>query len=303
MIPQVSCKIFRSSKISVNDLKSKLEALNGFVKGIIASKGHKEDTVLEKWLQSRFQKRIKDVTANLDELKTRSALQVALFESWNDLRWYIQRKGRTDAEELAEAVKVWVRMLAPFAPFVCEELWSRTGETGFVSVAQWPVCDEKKIDTVALEHENLVMDLITDTSNILKAMKIAPKRICYYTAAPWKWQVYLKVLGESLTGDAKIGDLMKHFSSDKDLKLHMREIAGLVPRILKALAKLSTERKIVVLKIKAVDEKDILDEAVAFLEERFKAEVSVFSEVDENCYDPKFRAAMALPHQPAIFVE
>ena len=127
-------------------------------------------------------------------MKTRTALQVALFETWNDMRWYIQRKGRTDAKELAEAVKVWVKMLAPFAPFICEELWSKTGETCFVSVAQWPVFDEEKIDVAAEEQENLIIDVMEDTVNILKATKITPKRICYYTAAPWKWQVYQKIL-------------------------------------------------------------------------------------------------------------
>jgi hypothetical protein len=57
------------------------------------------------------------------------------------------------------------------------------------------------------------------------------------------------------------------------------------------------------LKIKAVDEKEILDGALDFLKERFKAEVSVYSETNEKRYDPKHRAAMAMPNQPAIYVE
>jgi leucyl-tRNA synthetase len=288
---------------NVSDLKSKLEALNGFASGIIASGKHEEETVLERWLQSRLQRRIREVTASLDELKTRSALQVALFETWNDLRLYIQRKGNTDAKELAEAVKVWVKMLAPFAPFTCEELWSQTGEGGFISVASWPRYDEEKVDIAAEEQENLIIDVMSDTSNILKAMKITPKRVCYYTATPWKWQVYLKILDKSLTGELKINELIKEFASDKNLKPHMKDIAGLVPRIIKALTKLPTIRKVNVLKIKAVEEKEILDGAVGFLKERFKAEVSVYSETDEKRYDPKHRAGMAMPNQPAIYVE
>ena len=41
------------------------------------------------------------------------------------------------------------------------------------------------------------------------------------------------------------------------------------------------------LKIKTVDEKEILDSAVGFLKERFNAEISVYSEDDEKRYDPK----------------
>ena len=72
---------------------------------------------------------------------------------------------------------------------------------------------------------------------------------------------------------------------------------------MKALTKLPNERKANMLKIKAVDEKEILDSAIGFLKERFNAEVSVYSEDDQKRYDPKHRAAMAMPYQPAIYVE
>ena len=78
--------------------------------------------------------------------------------------------------------------------------------------------DEAKVDVAAEEQENLIIDVMSDTSNILKAMKITPKRICYYTAASWKWQVYLKVLDKTLAGEAKINELMKEFAADKELK-------------------------------------------------------------------------------------
>ena len=285
---------------NVSDLKTKFEALMAFVGGIIASAKKDEDTALERWLQSKLQHRIKEVTVSLDELKTRTALQVALFETWNDLRWYIQRKGNTDAKALGDAVKVWLKMLAPF---LCEELWSQTGEEGFISVAKWPVFDAAKIDVAAEEQENLVTDVMSDTSNILKAMKITPKRICYYVAAPWKWQVYFKVLEKTLAGEAKIGELMKEFAADKDLKPHMKDIAGMVPRVIKALTKVSGERKANMSKIGTVDELAIVAGAAGFLRDRFNAEVSVYSEVDEKRFDPKHRAVMAVPYQPAIYVE
>ena len=212
-------------------------------------------------------------------------------------------KASTDAKALGEAVNVWLKMLAPFAPFLCEELWSQTGEPGFISVAAWPIYDEAKIDVAALEQENLITDVMSDTSNILKAMKITPKHICYYMAAPWKWQVYLKVLEKSLVGDAKIGELMKEFAADKDLKPHMKDIAGIVPRVIKALTKVSSERKANMLKIKELNEKELLESAKGFLKERFNAEVSVYCENDEKRFDPKCRAVMAMPYQPAIYIE
>jgi hypothetical protein len=134
-------------------------------------------------------------------------------------------------------------------------------------------------------------------------MKITPKHVYYYTAATWKWQVYLKVLEKSLAGEAKIGDLMKEFAADKDLKPHMKDIAALVPRIIKALTKLPGDRKANQLKIKAMDEQAIIGEAVQFLKDRFNAEISVYAEDDPQRCDPKNRAAMAMPNQPAIYIE
>ncbi len=288
---------------NINDLQSKFESLIGFASGIIVSAKNQEDTALERWLMSKLQCRIKEVTASLDEIKTRTALQVALFETWNDLRWYIQRKGNTKAKALGEAVKVWLKILAPFAPFLCEELWSQTGEEGFISIAKWPVFDAGKIDAAAEEQETLITDIMNDTTNIVKATKITPKRICFYAAASWKWQVYLKILDKTVAGEAKINELMKEFSADKDLKPHMKEIAGMVPRIVKALTKVSGERKTHMQKIKAVDEQAILADAVGFLGQRFNAEVSVYGEDYKERFDPKNRAAMAMPYQPAIYLE
>jgi leucyl-tRNA synthetase len=250
-----------------------------------------------------MQQRIKDVTAAMDELKTRTALQTALYETWNDLRWYIQRKGNMEAKALGEAVKVWLKMLAPFAPFICEELWSQTGEEGFISVAKWPLYDPAKVDIAAEEQENLVTDVMADTNNILKAMKIAPTRIVYFTAVAWKWQVYLKIVEKTLAGEAKINELMKEFAADPNLKPHMKDIAPMVPRVIKALTKVSGERKANMVKIGEVNEKAILEGTVKFLKDRFNAEISVYGECDEKRFDPKRRSVMAMPYQPAIYVE
>jgi leucyl-tRNA synthetase len=288
---------------NATDTQGKLEALRNFVKSIIETARSDEKTHLEAWLLSKLQQRITAVTESLEELKTRTALEVALFETWNDLRWYIQRKGKTDNKVLVDAVKVWLRLLAPFAPFTCEELWSLAGEKDFISVAEWPRVDDARIDVAAEEQENLIVDLIADTLNILKATKITPTRICYYVAAEWKWMVYLKILEKAMVGEAKISEVMRELAADKSLKLHMKDAANLAPRVIKALNKLSTDRKANILKIKKTNEEKIIAGALGFLKERFNVEVSIYAEEDAKRYDPKQRAQMAMPYQPAIFIE
>jgi len=287
---------------NVSDLQGKFESLLGFAGDILISATNPEETPLERWLLSKLQRRISNVTNSLEELKTRSALQAALFDTWNDIKYYIQRKGKTNSATLREAVKVWLRLLAPFAPYMCEELWNQSGEADFISVADWPKVDENKIDVAAEEQENLIADLIEDTLNILRATKIAPKRVYFYTAASWKRQVYLKVLSKAVAGEARMSEMMKEFAANPSLKPHMKETAALVPRVIKALTKVTPERKANLLKIQEVDEKRVVQDALGFLKERFNAEVSVFGAKDKERYDPKQRAAMALPYQPAIYI-
>ncbi|MCL2643625.1 MAG: leucine--tRNA ligase [Candidatus Bathyarchaeota archaeon] len=298
---------------NVNELKNKFEALTNFATNIVitppqtASIEQIKNSALERWLQNKLQYRICEVTEALEELKTRTALQTALFEVWNDIRWYMQRKGNTttaaNAVALVDTVKIWIKLLTPFAPYMCEEIWSQTGETGFISTAEWPQFDEKKIDFEAEEQENLIIDILADTQNILKATKITPKQLVFYTAATWKWQIYLKILEKTKTGETRISDLMKEFSNTPELKPYLKDIAALVPKILKTATKLSTNRKTNMIKIQNINEQQIIQNALNFLKDKFDAEITVYSEDDKNRYDPKNRAPTAIPYQPAIYIQ
>ena len=42
--------------------------------------------------------------------------------------------------------KCFVKLLAPLAPHICEELWERLGETPSVCYAPWPTVDASKLD-------------------------------------------------------------------------------------------------------------------------------------------------------------
>ena len=159
------------------------------------------------------------------------------------------------------------------------------------------------MDALAEERENMLIDLVDDTLSVLKATKIAPSRICYYSAAGWKWKVYRSLVARAVEGEVKVGEVMKEFAKDSALRENMKAIAGFVPKVLKALSKLSVERKRRLATVDLAGEKEFIESANDFLEERFSAKVSVYGEDDEALYDPKKRAALAIPGQPAIYIE
>jgi leucyl-tRNA synthetase len=285
------------------DIQGKLLSLRKLALAIIEKAKSSEAGHLEAWLLSKIQQRIEEVTRNLDELKTRSSLEIALFEVWNDFRWYAHRKGETEAAAVKEALEVWLRLLAPFAPHICEELWSAAGKETFISLAEWPRVDEEKVDLLAEERENLLNELIDDTSNVLRATKISPKRVCYYTANSWKRQVYHSILVKSVQGEVKVNEVMKELSKDSSLRQNMKAVAGFVPKVIKTLSRMPSERKERLAKIEIAGEKEFIESALGFLEGRFDAEVAVYSEEDPARFDPKHRAALAVPGQPAIYIE
>lgn len=51
-----------------------------------------------------------------------------------------------------QSAKSFLKLLAPFAPHICEEIWSKFGEKGSISKSHFPVCDDSLLtsDTVKM---------------------------------------------------------------------------------------------------------------------------------------------------------
>jgi len=282
---------------------TKLRALYRFVNQIVALSGEEETKSVDRWLISTVQNRINTVTSAIEVLKTRTAAEVALFEVWNDIRWYMRRTEDPNPEVLKEVADIWVRLLAPFAPYICEELWHLLGNDGFVSVAEWPSSDSSKIDIKAEEAEDLIRGLIEDTVSIVRATKMTPKRICYYTAADWKWKAYLEVLEKSLSGKVEMRDVMKDLMKDPDLKKRAKNVAEFASKTVAELNVAPEDRKNRRYETGKLDEKTVAGEAKGFLGKEFKAEVYIYGEEDPQRHDPKGRATAAKPYRPAICME
>ncbi len=288
---------------NAKSIDAKLRSLHGSVNMILELPTMEETRNIDKWLSSAMQKRIQEVTEALEVLRTRTASEVALFEVWNDVRWYLRRTDKPNPTVLRRAVEVWVRLLAPFAPYICEELWHAMGKDGFVSTAEWPSVDESKFDLEAEGTENFIRSLMEDTTNVIKATKMTPKKVHYYVAAPWKWLAYLKAVDEAVDKKVTMKDLMGKLISDPILKKKAKKLAQFVGRSLDEINQMPRDLKSKTVKIGELREEQMLKEAKEFLEREFKADVYVFNEEARDSYDPKNRAQAAKPYRPAIYIE
>ncbi|MDI6820360.1 MAG: leucine--tRNA ligase [Candidatus Hodarchaeaceae archaeon] len=260
----------------------------------------------ERWMLSRLQEHIRATTEALDAFETRKAVQHAFFLLMQDLRWYEKRAQQAGARArtLKQVLDVWVRLLAPFAPHVCEELWHKMGRTGFVSVANWPTLEAELIDKRAEFIEDYLMHILEDIGEILRVTGLEkPKRICLYAAQDWKWQAYRMALERARTGKVEVGKLIGEAMKEPGLKPHAVELAKYMQRVIQGLRGMSDEQLAAIAAAK-VDELQVLMDAAEFIRKQFDAaEVKVFGADDPARHDPQNRARLAMPLRPAIFVE
>lgn len=295
-------------------LHERVERFYMWAKEVMALGKKSGDEVLgteERWLKSRLMRTISSAAADMEKLKAREAVQAVLYSLDQDIQWYTRKKSSTpsglnnkaSAKVLNEVLEIRVRLLAPFTPYICEEIWHQMGKEDLVANASWPAYDDSKIDVKAEETIEMVKNVLEDTLGIIKATKRQPKHVFYYSCAPWKWRVYMQILKKAESEPLHVSDLMKEFMADESLRKSGKELARLVQKYIEDVSKMAPEVRRTKAIVEVLDEHSILRDAKEFFERELNAEVVVFSEEDREKVDPKDRAHLALPYRPAIYIE
>ncbi len=86
-------------------------------------------------LESAMHKTIKKVSQDIEDMKFNTAI-AAMMTLVNTI---CEEKTLT-----VDELKIFVRLLCPFAPHLCEEMWANLGGEGLCSLAEWPKFDESK---------------------------------------------------------------------------------------------------------------------------------------------------------------
>jgi len=118
-------------------------------------------------LRGAIHRTIKRVTADVEAFKFNTAI-AALMECLNKMIGYRRERGIT--EELAGASRIFVLLLAPFAPHIAEELWARMGEPYSVHQQGWPEWEEalaaEETITLVVQVDGKLRDKLTVPADI-----------------------------------------------------------------------------------------------------------------------------------------
>jgi leucyl-tRNA synthetase len=255
-----------------------------------------ELTLIDRWMLSRLQRRIGEATQAMEGIQTRRALQSAFYLLFNDLRWYQRRGGRN---QLRRVLSAWVRLMAPFTPHVCEELWAAGLGQGYVSLAEWPEADASLIDEEAERAEKLLEDTLKDVEEIVKVTKVTPKRINIYTAPSWKQEVLREFQKHAARGKPDMGMVMKaitfNLAVDELAKEHKKDLPKYVQKLMKEFHSLDVDSL-------RLNEFDALSKESDYLASVLSVPVKIYS-ADEPGADPKGKSRQAEPGRPAIYIE
>ena len=157
----------------------------------------------DKWVLSKLNTLVKEVTENLDayELGVASAkVYDFIWDTYCD--WYIElTKSRMQGEgaENAQNVLCYVlvqllKLLHPFMPFITEEIFQALphgeGESGFIMRADWPVYDQ----ALSFPQEEAAMEEIMEAIRAIRTrraeMNVPPSRKVQLTIAAARREVF-----------------------------------------------------------------------------------------------------------------
>ena len=114
---------------------SSMKGCKKFLERVSALTDKLSEDATDASFETKIHKTIKKVSSDIEEMKFNTAI-ASLMTLLND----IYAVGHISKENLM----IFVKLLCPFAPHICEEIWEVLGGEGFASMAQWPEYDEAK---------------------------------------------------------------------------------------------------------------------------------------------------------------
>lgn len=143
----------------------------------------------DKWILSRFNGAVREVTENMEKYELGMAAQRLYDFMWSEFcDWYIEltkpRLYGTDAAEKNTALSVLcfvlagtMKLLHPFMPFITEEIYTHLpGSDETIMLSSWPECVDCGITVKDEERFEMVIDLIRSVRNLRAELNVPLSR-------------------------------------------------------------------------------------------------------------------------------
>ncbi len=147
-------------------------------------------TLADRWIVSRYQTAVADVTRYLEAYELGEAARVLYEFVWSEFcDWYIELAkprlyGKTSMKDkqtaqyvLSSVLKGTLELLHPFMPFITEEIWQHLPAHGVtIMKAQWPAVRTDMINLEAEHDMEALMEVTKAIRHIRGEMNVPPGR-------------------------------------------------------------------------------------------------------------------------------
>ena len=129
-------------------------------------------SILDRWVLSELNLLIKEVTQDLENFEASKAA-LAMEKFVLDLsQWYVRRSrdriGPGFYQTLYEILVIFSKILAPFNPFLAEEIFKNLTDKESVHLEDWPKVDNQLIDKDLINKMSIVRELVEQAHAIRK---------------------------------------------------------------------------------------------------------------------------------------
>lgn len=112
----------------------------------------------EKSVEVAYHRMVRNVSEMIDSLRTNTAV--------SELMIFVN-KAKEVGTVSAEIWEGLLKVVAPFAPFITDELWQRAGHSGSIHLESWPTFDPNKLVSDTIEVAVQVNGKLRDTIMVL----------------------------------------------------------------------------------------------------------------------------------------
>lgn len=153
---------------------------------------YKEDksfTLADRWILSRLNTVVKEITDNIEKFELGIASQKVYDFIWNELcDWYIElvkpvlygddeRQKGIALNVLHKALTTSLQLLHPTMPFITEEIYTHLdAEYESITISKWPEYEEELFNKEAESFMGFIIDAIRGIRNVRAEMNVPPSR-------------------------------------------------------------------------------------------------------------------------------
>src|SRR3989344_2833512 len=169
----------------------------------------------------------------------RTAIMKGFFDLQRNLKWYLRRRAGTFNKEIVnKIIEAQTKILTPFTPHFCEEIWMKLEKQGLITQESWPNYEEAKINPALETEETMISNTIEDVNAVTQLSKLQKlKQATIIVANDWKYTL-LKKIKEQMQNTRNQGDIIRTLMQT-ELRKYAEKIPQIVQKILKDPSKIS----------------------------------------------------------------